>query len=575
MTQSTKLNSSRRQDRAGIGRPRLALVGFGITVLTLVWGHALAALMRPAAGEASISATGLTLLAVVVGIAITGKWGGRIAARLPRQIDTTFEGRPLAALLWVAILLVAVFQVGRLATYMTDPESDWFLTTRNPFWAKHTCLPAYLYAAELNERGAVNIYDVAHYPGLNPEAAPVSHLDGMTPEDPYQYTPQFLLLPRLAIALSRDYATLHLFWFALQTTLFLGVASWLTIWVGGRHGLLAALLLPVAMSAFPVLHSLQYGQAHISVIALGVAGMLAFEGRKPALGGLLLGAATLSKLFPGVLLVVLAAQRRWRDLAWTVGSMAAVTVLALAVLGTTPFVAFFDYHLPRLSNGEAFAFDAAWPEIADFIVAANQGAFGLVEKLRALGVPGLDKAVAAKTATLFGLGVVALAAMFGLRAHGRSRDGVGGPELPRYLQAAGWLALLGLGSMTSNGAFGDYVPLTAVWMLTLLAARMVDGRRAAVLLGLCGFFQYTLIGTTPLGSWFDPEVMIPISLLALLSMIGAYGWVIVESLRFAGLPGLISAHELAGDFDVAEVEEDLFWPEAVPADRGPIRGHMT
>jgi hypothetical protein len=102
------------------------------------------------------------------------------------------------------LAVLAVVQLGRLATHFSDPGSDWFLTTRHPFYAQHECANAYLYGAELSARGEPNVYDAAHYPGLNPAAQPNSVLSGMTADDPFQYPPPFLLLPRLALWASHD-----------------------------------------------------------------------------------------------------------------------------------------------------------------------------------------------------------------------------------------------------------------------------------------------------------------------------------------------------------------------------------
>ncbi len=103
-------------------------------------------------------------------------------------------------------------------------------------------------------------------------------------------------------------------WFALQATLFAAVAGWLALWVGGREGRLAAFLLPLAGLAFPTLHALQYGQFHLAAVALGAGALVAFATRRRALGGAMLAVATLAKIFPGLLFVVLAVQRRWRVL---------------------------------------------------------------------------------------------------------------------------------------------------------------------------------------------------------------------------------------------------------------------
>ena len=58
------------------------------------------------------------------------------------------------------LIVVAVVQIGRLSTAMTDRQHGFFLTTQNPFWYQHECIGAYLYGAELSARGEENIYDV-------------------------------------------------------------------------------------------------------------------------------------------------------------------------------------------------------------------------------------------------------------------------------------------------------------------------------------------------------------------------------------------------------------------------------
>jgi hypothetical protein len=559
---------------------RHVVAGTAAVIASIVWTHALAGVLRHLGPEgAPLAALPLTLaaaVAVVLGVftwssrrslvvvaaaaaiaivslqaAFPGSWSaalalglsttaaselGRVfARRLPPAVDAIFARRSWAVL-FLVLSAIAIVQVGRLSTFMTDPDSDWFLSTRHPFWAKHECLPAYLYGAELNERGAENVYDPDHYPALNPAAEAATSLAGMAPEDPYQYAPQFLLFPRLAIAVIRDYPTIRAVWFGLQTTLLLVVAGWLTVWVGGRRGLLAGLSLPLVLSAFPTLHALQYGQFHLAAVALGVAAMLAFAAHRRALGGALLATATLSKLFPGLLLIVLVAQRRWRDLAWAGAFMLALTIAAWAVLGPAPFVAFVDYHLPRLSSGGAFAFGEVWPEIRTLIIADNQGAYGLVEKLGEMGVPGIDRTAAARVGKLFGLAVAGLAALFAFRS----------AAAPRDLRAAGWLAILGLGSMASAGAFGDYVPLTAVWMMTVLTSRVADRRWLLVPFAIAGLFQYFILGTTPIGEWSPPEVMIPLSAAGVVLALGLYAWSVGGAMGFrVSLPKVRPLRSLA------------------------------
>jgi hypothetical protein len=475
-------------------------------------------LLRPGAG---VAALGLAAVAPAVAL------GARsLAQRLPRSVDGVPFRRPIVAVLWALLALASVAQVGRLATHVTDPQAaGWFLSTSHPFWARHECLNAYVYGAELALRGETNIYRAGHYPGLDPAAEPKTGVVGMAPEDPYQYPPQFLLLPSLALAATHDYVAIRAVWFALQTTLFVGVALALALWVGRRSGRLAAWLVPLALIAFPTLHSLQYGQFHVSAIALSIAALLAFDRHRSALGGALLAVAVLAKLFPALLVVALAARRRWRDLAWTGGMMAGITLVAIAALGPAPFVAFVDYQLPRLLDGSAFAFDQAWPEIRDLIVADNQGVRGLVVKLEAMGLPGFGDATARAATSLFGLAALVLAALFGWR------EG----SLSRLERATGWLALLGLASLASNGAWGDYVPLTATWLLTFFAGRFGRWSWTAAAIGVSWVFQFTLLGTTPIGAWAPAAVMIPLSAIGALLLLATFGGALGTTL-FASRP---------------------------------------
>lgn len=527
---------------------------------TIVWSHGLAALFRHlGAADAPLASWGLTcgaLFAALAGaaawpsrfapalaggasalaaaivahllpgtgaavgallvVAPLATWGGeRLGRRLPESIDGALRRRRWAAPLWAATALLAVGQIGHLATWMTDPQSTRFLlVTDHPFWAGHECLPAYLYGDELAARGETNLYDGAHYPGLNPEATPRTEMAGMRPEDPYQYPPQFLLLPRLARALTHDYGTVRVVWFALQVTLLAGVYLWLALWSGGRAGRLAAWLLPLALSAFPTLYALQYGQFHVAAVALSVAALLAIEARRRALGGALLAVAISAKLFPALLLLPLAVRRRWRELGWTAAFGALFALLGLALLGPAPYAAFFEEHLPRLADGSAFAFDAAWPELRELVLADNQGFAGLVAKLAELGVPGLDGGARRIATLLYLVALAAAALLFGRRE----------ADLARPERAAGWLGLVGLGSLASSGAWGDYVPLTAIWLLALLAARLRDGARVAVPLAACWLFQYTLLGTTPIGSWAPMALLLPLSALASFSLFALFGW---------------------------------------------------
>lgn len=538
---------------------RRSVAGVAAVLSSIVVTHGLAAVLRhlgPA--EAPLAAVGLTLAAAVVAIvgaallprrsaalaaagvaagAVValqlvhpGAWAGALALlavapavtagarwlgdRLPAGLDGVFRRRRVAAVAWTVLALVSVVQVGRLASHVTDPEVGFFLTTEHPFWYGHECLPAYLHAAELAQQGAENVYDVAHWPALNPQATPQPGMEGMHVEDPYQYPPQFLLLPGLATALTDDYLSVRAVWFTLNVGLFVTAYVLLALWVGGRAGRTALWLLPAVLAAFPLLHNFQFGQFHVAAVALAAGGMVAFAVRRRALGGLLLASAVLAKMFPAVLLVWLLGQRRFKDLAWTAGWGLALTALTLALFGPAPFTAFVGEHLPNLGNGAAFAFDEAWPELAELVVLDNQGVFGLAMKA------GVDKPEAGAVSKVFTLLVLALAGFVGVRLR-RAGEAAG-----TWAQGVSWLALLGLASLASPGAWGDYVPATAVWLLALVAARAAQDRRLVAPLLVTAAFEGLLLGTMPLGDWMPVALMLPVSALGAVLMLVLFGTVL-------------------------------------------------
>lgn len=177
--------------------------------------------------------------------------------------------------------------------------------------------------------------------------------------------------------------------------------------------------------------------------------------------------------------------------------------MALGALGPGPFVAFFTDHLPRLGSGEAFAFDDAWPELASLVVVDNQGVFGLARKL------GAGRDLAAMVGRAY-FAVVLLAALWlGRRSEGGSR----------WARAAGWLGVLGLASLASAGAWGDYVPATAVWLLALLAPVPLENPRWRPAFIALALLEGLLLGTMPIGDWAEPWLMVPLATLGSVAML--------------------------------------------------------
>lgn len=430
--------------------------------------------------------------------------------RLPRSLDGSFRTRRGVAIAWSVLALVTIVQTARLSAYMADASRDWFLTTKQEFWSKHMCMVAYFYAADLDRQGEANVYDAAHYPGLNREAQVHPTVANLAPEDPYQYPPPFLLLPRLAIAWSDDFFAIRPVWYALQAIVFLLIAVWLARWVGGTRGRWAAWLVPLLWISVPSMLNFQYGQFHVTTIALALGAFVAFERGRHGFGGSLLAASILAKGFPGILMIPLLLQRRWRAVAWTGVWSVAFTLVTWGVLGSDVFVAFFSHHLPRLRDGSAFAFETAWPELLTPILAGNVSPFALVRKLGELGVPGMSTDLALAFHTGYGfllLGAAVLAA----RVHDARR------------RALVWLALINLSAMTSPAAWGDYVPLGTLWLLTLMIGG-TSGRRA-LWITLAGFVCFLLPGVVPLGSFPSDVASMWLSVATTVLLLGLNGWV--------------------------------------------------
>ena len=122
----------------------------------------------------------------------------------------------------------------------------------------------------------------------------------------------------------------------------------------------------------------------------------------------------------------------------------------------------------------------------------------------------------AKTAAdLFMLSLLGAGLVVGLRT----------AETTRPRRAIAWLGLLGLASLGSAGAWADYVPLTAVWVLTLLApiVALRSGRTSARLgLALAAVLSFTLLGTMPLGDLASATWMYPLSLLGATALLATF-----------------------------------------------------
>ena len=475
------------------GPERITIAAVATAGLAIPAAVSLAALLAPAhrgaglaLGTAAITLGAVALLAVHAAGTGGRSFLPRIAAGLPASLDGSWARHRGRALLWGTGALLALVQITRLSAFMTDPQLRWgaaFPPVEEG--VKHICMAAYVHAGDLARRGAPNVYAEEHYPAF--DARTVGHPGRSSPvhnlgpfiEDAYEYPPPFLLLPRLALLLSNDFLAIRTGWFGLQCLGFMLFAAVLAAAIGGRRGLVAGLLLPALWLALPLPFNFQFGQFHLAAIALSVAGMLAFARGRAPVGGALLAAAIVSKLFPGLLLVYLAAARRWTALAWTAAMGAAYTGLALLVFGPAPFVAFATYHLPRVASGAAFSFFRR----TDLTLASNYGIYGLPFKLERLGLTGLRPEQSGPLlAWLFTLALLVVAVIAGRR------------RLAPAQQPLVWLGLLILGSLRSPLAPNVYTAAPAIWLLTLLAVELT-GRSALVVVGFV--LAWLAMGSVP------------------------------------------------------------------------------
>jgi hypothetical protein len=392
---------------------------------------------------------------------------------------------------WSIVLGLALLQSIRLAGFMVDATRDGLSAL--PFdemYPTHSCFSAY-YEAARRVHEVANIYDHGLYLGRM----------GPLFVDDYLYPPPFLLLPRALLLVSSDFFTLRSLWFIVELALLIAAMARLARYVGGRSGATAALAIGLVLVAPPTQLALQIGNFHPAALALAILAMLAFERERPAVGGAILAFVTLSKIFPGVLILYLLVRRRWSAVAWTAAMMLVWTGTALAVLGRAPFDAFVREQLPALSSGAAFPM--LWRSAR--AVAQNQSVYGLPLKLAVLGVPGLGRDAASLAATVYAL--VLLGVVVGVARSAR---------VSPLGEAQRWMALLYLASLRSPFAPGAYVQLAPLWLLTLVMARSPTARPPAALLWLAAG---ALCIVPPYAFGLSPREMIAIDALPQLASI--------------------------------------------------------
>ena len=370
----------------------------------------------------------------------------RLARGLPRDWDGIRRGNGLICGLWIILALAALARTAGVAVFMADaahPEASamWF----DDFYIQHNCFSAWWKAAQLTREGIANVYESDPYAGY----------EGRFKLDDFLYLPQFLILPRAGIATGADFLQLRAAWFAIEGTLLAGAMLALAVRVGGAPGRRIALAMPAVWLATPTVLTLQIGNFQIAAIAMSLLAMLAFEKRRDAMGGALLGFA-LFKIFPGLLGVYLVVTRQWRAVFWTAAFCAVYSAIAYAVMGAAPFDAFIHYELPRIANGDAWA----WLESENVraAVAINDSVPGLVLKLKELGAPGMTRELERVLSGVWTLVAVAFAVVAGLRAR----------RMNALEKAVAWTALLAVAAFRSPFVPDTYGLFPMLWLWSLL-----------------------------------------------------------------------------------------------------------
>lgn len=361
--------------------------------------------------------------------------------------------RPPSRLEW-ALIILAIGVCVRMLGYAFFPGVDVFATLPiSEDHTRHSCFSAYFLGVKL-----AALHQPLYAEGIYTDALGALHgvpLDAVN-IDAFVYPPLFLPILEPLVAL--DFAVGRGLWMMLNLGVLIGALWATTRAVGGVNGTLLARWIPAVLLTLSVQSQIQFGNAHLLVMATALWGMVRIEQGHERSGAALLAWSIGAKLFPGLLVVFLAARGRWRAIGYTALWGLGLGALTVALYGFGPVVEFFAVHVPRLASGEAFGWLFVKPESA----AINISPFGIPIKLGFLGLLDEPKPVARVVGSLYLIAILALAWRAGRRLPG---DHSTASRLAR-LQLAGLLLILGAMQTPFYDAFrGNAALFIGVWLL--------------------------------------------------------------------------------------------------------------
>ncbi len=353
--------------------------------------------------------------------------------------------------------IVALILLARLCVFIVNPAAVGYAIGPSRglgLTINHSCLSAYYVAARsVTTVPNVYAYELYSFPAESPTALRKPRPIGSFNIDAYEYPPPFLLLPRTLAILAPDFLRFRMIWFALNGAVLVIGLIVVARMLGPVAGTRALLLAPLVLASDLTVGTLQIGNLQAIVFSIAMIAMVLLAQRRYAAGGALLAFVTVSKLFPGLLLIYLLVRRQWRALAWTSGMMAALVAISLLDTGWTPYHVFLD-HLPRLLGGEAF------PAFRNpGAIAKNYSVPGMAFKIQLFGITGASFGAMKIVGWIYTLVVLALTIIVARRT------------LNREDEPLAWLTILILASLRSP-FLPAYAVIPVLWLLTLLAANV-------------------------------------------------------------------------------------------------------